>query len=280
MNQVLDYIEDNLTNEINMSEVAKRACCSVFNFQRMFSFIAEVSLAEYIRRRRLTMAAMDLNGSKEKVVDIALKYGYESPVSFARAFFAVHGVNPSEVRKPGVKIKSYPRISFEITIKGVEAMNYSIKELDEFRLIGYKERIKMENGENFRRIPQFWAEVYQQGKCEKMMQYNDNKELHCLGVCANGGENGFDYYIATGSNKEIPSDMVELKVPASTYVIFECIGKMPEGQQNIWKRIFTEWFPTSNYEMENGPQMEWYSDGDMDADDYYSQIWIPVRKKG
>lgn len=279
MNGALDYIEDNLTGEIHLEEAAKQACCSSFNFQRMFSFMADVSLADYIRRRRLSLAAMELLTTEEKVIDVALKYGYESPVSFARAFYAIHGMNPSEVRKPGVKVKAYPRISFEITIKGVEAMNYCVKELGEMRLVGFKERMSMSNGENFKRIPEFWNEAGPNGKFEEMMRFNDNKELACLGVCANAGEDEFDYYIATGSSKEIPSHMDELVVPAGTYVSFECIGKMPEGQQKVWKRIFTEWLPSSGYELMDGPQIEWYSDGDNASEDYRSEIWIPVRKK-
>ena len=279
MNGALNYIEEHLSEEIDFTEVAKRACCSNFNFQRMFSFVADVPLAEYIRKRRLSMAAMDLLSTEEKVIHIAMKYGYDSPVSFTRAFHAVHGINPSEVKKTGVKIKSYPRISFEISIKGVEAMNYRIEEFGEFRLVGYKERMSLKDGENFKRIPEFWNEVYHSGKSETMMQYNDNMNLCCMGVCTNEEEESFDYYIATGSDKEIPEDMDELIVPASTYVIFECIGKMPDGQQNVWKRIFTEWFPTSNYEIINGPQLEWYSEGDSSSEDYLSEIWIPVRKK-
>ncbi|MFT4105064.1 MAG: AraC family transcriptional regulator [Lacrimispora sp.] len=279
MNGALNYVEDNLTGEIHLEEAAKRACCSSFNFQRMFSFMADVSLADYIRRRRLSLAAMELLTTEAKVIDVAMKYGYESPVSFARAFCAVHGVNPSEVRTPGVKIKAYPRISFEITIKGVEAMNYCVKELGEFRLVGFKERMPMENGENFKRIPQLWCEMGSQGKLEEMMKYNDREDLSCMGICANMDEKEFDYYIATGSGKEIPEDMEEILIPAGTYAIFECIGRMPEGQQNVWKRIFTEWFPLSGYEMADGPQLEWYSQEDTDSDDYKSEIWIPVRKK-
>lgn len=279
MNGALNYVEDNLTGEIHLEEAAKRACCSSFNFQRMFSFMADVSLADYIRRRRLSLAAMELLTTEEKVIDIAMKYGYESPVSFARAFCAIHGVNPSEVRTPGVKIKAYPRISFEITIKGVEAMNYCVKELEEFRLVGFKERMSVENGENFKRIPEFWSEVGRQGKFEEMMKFNDRQDLSCMGVCANMEEKAFDYYIATGSGKEVPEDMEEIIIPAGTYAIFECIGRMPEGQQNVWKRIFTEWFPLSGYDMADGPQLEWYSMEDMDSDDYRSEIWIPVHKK-
>lgn len=279
MNGALNYIEDNLTGEIEVEEAAKRACCSSFNFQRMFSFVADVSLADYVRRRRLSMAAIELLSTDDKVIDVAMKFGYESPVSFARAFHAVHGINPSEVGRPGVKMKLYPRISFEITIKGVEAMNYRIEELGEFRLVGYKERMYMENGENLRRIPLFWSEVYQDKRCDALMKYNDNSKLGCLGVCANGDGKSFDYYIATGSDKEISEPMVEITVPASEYVKFECIGKLPEGQQKMWKRVFSEWFPTSGYELKDGPQIEWYSDGDTNSDEYYSEIWLPVIKK-
>lgn len=279
MNEVLDYIEAHLTEEIDMTEIARRANCSVFNFQRMFSFMADVSLADYIRKRRLTLAAMELISTEAKVIDVAMKYGYESPVSFARAFYAIHGLNPSEAKTPGAKVKSYPRISFEITIKGVEAMNYRIEEMKEFRLVGYKERVTMNDGENFIRIPQFWNEVNTDGRCDRMMQYNDNEKLMCMGVCANEEETSFEYFIATGSDKEIPEDMVELIVPASTYVIFECVGKLPEGQQNMWKRVFTEWFPKSAYDLAKGPQLEWYSDGDPTSDEYYSEIWLPITKK-
>lgn len=225
------------------------------------------------------MAAMDLLTGPERVIDIAIKYGYESPVSFARAFYAMHGMNPRAVRKSGGKIKAYPRISFEITIKGAEAMNYCVKELGEFRLVGFKERMPVDNGENFKRIPEFWNEVRGQGRCEKVLEFNDTRELYSMGVCANPDDKGFDYYIATGSDREIPEDMSELIIPSGTYVIFECTGRLPEGQQKVWKRIFTEWFPSSGYEMMDGPQLEWYSEGDITSEEYRSEIWIPVRKK-
>lgn len=279
MNNALEYIEDNLTGEIDTAEAARRACCSSFNFQRMFSFVTDVSLADYIRKRRLSLAAMELITTDEKVIDVAIKYGYDSPVSFTRAFTALHGVNPSDVRRSGVSVKSYPRISFQITIKGVNAMNYRIEEFGELRLVGVKERMYFENEQNLKRIPKFWNEVAQSEVFAKLNASNDNKDLCCIGVCANADDKGFDYYIATGSSKPLADGLTELIVPAATYVIFECIGKMPEGQQSVWKRIFSEWFPTSAYEMIDGPQMEWYSEGDMNSDSYRSEIWIPVKKK-
>lgn len=279
MNEALQYIEDNLTGEIKVEEAAKIALCSSFNFQRMFSYMADVSLGDYIRRRRMTMAAIELLTEDTRVIDVAVKYGYESPVSFARAFHAMHGMNPSEVKKPGAKIKSYSRISFEITIKGVEAMNYYVKELEGFRVIGYKERVPLTGGENFKRVLDMWDRLSEDGRYDEVLGFNDKEDLACLGVCANCSDDEFDYYIATGSDQPLKEGMVELVIPPATYVIFECVGKLPESQQKVWKRIFTEFFPTSGYEIMDGPQIEWYSMGDPSKEDYVSQIWIPVGKK-
>ncbi len=158
-------------------------------------------------------------------------------------------------------------------------MDYRIEAWEQFRLVGYKERMSMEQGQSFIRIPQFWNELTSNGKCQAMMKYNDNKRLCCLGVCAYGDEKSFDYYIATGSNQAIPQEMAELIVPTSTYAIFTCTGKLPQAQQDMWKRIFSEWFPASGYAPTEGPQIEWYAEGDMNAEDYHSEIWIPVQKK-
>lgn len=132
MNRAMDYIESNLAGEIELSEIARRACCSSHQFQRMFSFITNVTLAEYIRRRKLTLAALELQNSAARVIDIAMKYGYESPISLARAFQSLHGVTPAIARQDGIALKAYPCLSFLITIKGVEAMNYRMETKESF----------------------------------------------------------------------------------------------------------------------------------------------------
>ena len=136
LNQAVSYIEEHLTEEIDYEELAKIACCSTYHFQRMFSYIADVTLSEYIRRRRMSMAAAELSTGKEKIVDIALKYGYDSPTAFNRAFQSVHHTAPSAARKNGIILKSYPPISFQITIKGDAEMNYRIETKESFRIIG------------------------------------------------------------------------------------------------------------------------------------------------
>lgn len=278
MNAALDYIEENLDGAIDNQLIAQKACCSSYNFQRMFSFIADVTLAEYIRRRRLTQAAFDLQKEERTVLDIALKYGYDSPVSFARAFQNLHGLTPNEAKKKGASLKSYPKISFKITIKGVEEMKYRIETTKGIRLVGAMREITTINGENFTLIPQMWNDVYQDGTSEKIMALAKKAEAEWYGVCCNFRTDDFDYMVAVESdNRELPEGLVELIIPELTWVKFECRGKLPEAQQNVWKRIFTEWFPNSGYEHADGPEIEWYSNEDMESDNYLSEIWVPIK---
>ncbi len=278
MNAALDYIEENLTDTIDYEAIAQKACCSSYNFQRMFSFIADVSLAEYIRRRRLTQAGFDLQKTDSTVLDIALKYGYDSPISFSRAFQNLHGLTPSEARKKGSSLKSYPKISFKITIKGVEEMKYRIEEIKKFRLAGVRRKITTINGENFKLIPQMWNEVWDDNTYKKIEGLGKSENPEYYGVCYNFGKNEFDYMIAVESDSKLQEGFVELIVPEFTWVKFECRGKLPESQQTVWKRIFTEWFPSSGYEHADGPEIEWYSNEDVNSETYLSEIWIPIKK--
>lgn len=152
MNRALKYIEENLTNDIDFQEAAKLAFCSEYHFKRMFSFLAGISLSEYIRRRRLTLAAFELKDSNVKVIDIAIKYGYNSPDSFARAFQNLHGINPSKARLNGHSLKAYPRMTFQLTIKGGNEMNYRIEEKEAFRIVGIKKEFLLFSKELIRKL--------------------------------------------------------------------------------------------------------------------------------
>jgi AraC family transcriptional regulator len=143
MNGALNFIEENLDHEIDFKEVARLALCSEYHFKRMFSFLAGVTLSEYIRRRRLTLAAFELNNNHTRVIDVAIKYGYNSPDSFTRAFQSLHGVTPSEARNNGQSLKAYPRMSFQLSIKGGIEMNYRIEEKEAFRIVGIMKRVPL-----------------------------------------------------------------------------------------------------------------------------------------
>lgn len=170
MNRAIEYVEANLTGEIKLSEVARMACCSSYQFQRMFSFITDVTLAEYIRRRRLTLAALELqHDGTAKVIDVALKYGYESPVSFARAFHALHGITPAIARQDGIALKAYPRLSFLITIKGVEAMNYRIETKESFEVFGIEGIFRTDGGGEAPQTPaNLWEQCHANGDVKQL----------------------------------------------------------------------------------------------------------------
>lgn len=279
LNQAVDYIEENLGNTIDYERAAQIACCSTFHFQRMFSYIAGISLSEYIRRRHMTAAAFDLQSSDKKVIDIAIQYGYQSPTSFNRAFQNVHGVSPSAARTQGVSLKAFPRISFKISIKGDAEMNYRIEKKEAFKIVGVKTHLPMNMEESFVKVPAFWEETIKSGAMPKLCSLMNQEPAGVLGVsvCMDGKD--FDYYIAVATNKSVPTEFVAYEVPAATWAIFECVGAMPTAIQELQKRIITEWLPTSGYEYANAPDIEVYSDGDTKSPTYRSEVWFPIEKK-
>ncbi len=277
LNEALNYIESNLDGEIDYTKAARLACCSVYHFQRMFSYIAGRPLAEYIRNRRLTKAAIDLQ-SGDKVIDVAMRYGYESPTAFNRAFQKLHNVTPSSAQKEGTFLKSYSPISFKITIKGVEEMNYSIVKKDEFRVVGVKLLIKKNIKENFEYVPKFWAETVKSGRLNDVTALMDEKSNGVLGLSLAMDElENWEYYIATKTNKEVPEGMHEYMVPACTWATFPGEGVMPAAIQEVQMRAFTEWLPTSGYEYADAPDIEVYLNADPANSKF--EVWIPIRKK-
>lgn len=279
LNESLAYIEDNLDGEISYDKAAQIACCSTFHFQRMFSYIAEVPLSEYIRRRRITLAAFDLQCNDEKIIDIALKYGYDSPTAFNRAFRNIHGISPSEARKQGTSLKAFPRISFKMIIKGEVEMNYRIEKKGSFKIVGVKEHYDMNVEECFEKVPQFWQKTIQSGIIPEILAQINNEPYGLLGVstCMDGTD--LDYYIAVATTKDTPENMSDYTIPEGTWAIFECVGAMPTAIQTLQKRIITEWLPTSGYEYANAPDIEVYFEGDQQSKDYKCEVWLPIRVK-
>lgn len=279
LNKAIDYIEENLDGEIDLNEVSKIACCSTFHFQRMFSYIADKPLSEYVRKRRMSKAVFDLLNTDQKIIDIALKYGYDSPTAFNRAFQSIHGVAPSIAREKGITLKAYPPISFKITIKGEAEMNYRIEKKDAFRIVGVKEHFEGNLEEGFLKVPLFWQKVASEGTVPKMCAFMDKEPYGVLGVSTYINGKDFDYYIAVATDKETPKEYDEFTVPACTWAIFECIGAMPNAIQTLQKRIVTEWLPSSGYEYANAPDIEVYFEGDQTKDDYRCEVWLPIVKK-
>lgn len=279
MNGAIDYIERRMMEDIDYSEAARIACCSEYHFMRMFSFMTDVALSEYIRRRRLTLAAFELQNSDIKVIDLALKFGYDSPEAFARAFQQLHGTTPTAARSAGTKLKAYPRMSFQLTIKGVEAMNYRIEELGGFKIVGVKERVRTEEAANTDVIADIWKKLGQEGFFGKLWDIRDAecKVNGILGVCANGawGHNEFfDYYFAIASDQAAPEGMVELDFPSAIWAVFDAEGPADQIGET-WKRLYTEWVPVSAYDLAYLPAIENYLPPEANK----NELWIPVVKK-
>ena len=279
----LDYIEEHINEDLNYEIIARQAACSSFYFQRIFSILCGYSLGEYIRNRRLSIAGSELSVTNIKIIDIALKYGYDSPESFSRAFFKFHGITPSQAKKDGSKLKNFSRISVHITLKGGSVMNYKIVKKEAFNVIEKVETHSINDNENKNTIPEFWDRSHKDGTVKKLLKLTSDKS-YIFGICYNNSltdKKTFNYSIAVSCNADcsIPEGFTIREIPARTWAVFECCGAMPDAMQKLWHKICSEFFPTSNYKPTLEMDIEAYPSGDMCSEDYKSEIWVPVLKK-
>lgn len=275
LNQSINYIEEHLTGEIDYEQLGRIACCSAYHYQRMFTYMAGISLAEYIRRRKMSLAAADLQSGNERIIDIAEKYGYQSPTAFTRAFESFHGIAPSSVKGEGVCVKSFSPIMFQIAVKGATEMNYRIETKEAFRILGVSCPLDKEIENNFMVVPKMWQEASENGTIQKLAGIMDTPPRGLLGVSACNDEEQWKYYIAVSSTKA-SAEFEEYIVPASTWAIFSSSGTN-QSIQELEQRIVTEWLPSSGYEYANAPDLEVYLNPDPQNAQY--EVWIPVVRK-
>ncbi len=277
--EAINYIEDHITEELTIENIAKRAFVSPFYFQKGFAMLCGFTVGEYIRQRRLTLAGSELVSTNGKIIDIALKYGYDSPDSFTKAFIRFHGVTPIAVRKNRAMIKSFAPLKINFSLEGGFIMDYKIIEKEAFTVMGVSKVFQYDTAKA--EIPKFWTKHYQTGK----------GEIICgmYGVCIDEslGSDEFEYLIADNydSSTEVPDGFVTKMIPKHSWAIFPCKGAMPKSLQDTNQKIFSEWLPNcKDYEIAAGYNIEMYTnvadypEGNQDAN-YYSEIWIPVKKK-
>lgn len=281
LTNAINYIEDNLDSNLDIDEIAKQSGFSSFYFQRIFSVLCGYSVGQYIRNRRLTAAAADLKNKSTKIIDIALKYGYESPESFTRAFVKFHGITPSEARKSHSPLKSFSRLYVEIHLKGGSVMNYKIVKKESFKVLEKVSTQDINDDENKNTIPAFWDECHKDGTVAKLLSLAKNRAF-IFGICYGGDltdKKTFDYSIAAmcSDDVEIPNGFRVNEIPARTWAVFESNGPMPHAIQETWHKICAEFFPNSNYEPTYEMDIEAYTAGDMTAPDYKSEIWVPIK---
>lgn len=274
MNKALAYIEANLDDEIDFQLVARIACCSEHQFNRLFSFLAGIGLAEYIRNRRLTLAAIELHINDVKVIDVAVKYGYSSPDSFSRSFQNLHGITPSMAKENGSLLKAYPPMTFQLTIKGGAEMNFHFVEKKAFKIVGVKEIVDTTDGEFY---PEIWNKLENDNLQNKLQCFSNTDFPEILHVSANIKANSRDYYIAVATTKDATQEFTTLEIPAVTWVVFKTSGPQPETMLKTWERIYAEWLPSSGYEL--AESIEFVRDLNDPTDLSANQIWIPVKRR-
>ena len=293
MQKAIDYIEANLTEEIDYEKVAAESFSSSYHFQRVFSILCGYTLGEYIRLRRLSLAGAELANDKEKVIDIALKYGYDSPDSFAKAFQKFHGITPSQARADGSMLKSFSRLSLKISLEGGSIMNYRIEEKDEMILTGYKRRFSGIPGERMEQEKELYVKTR---PLQYILQGLSGDVVKNFDIITNIDDEGYDFYIASQLNEycrnnlnkdgilgeEFANYYENVTIPKCTYAIFETerCAYPTMTFLDLRRKIASEWLPASGYQLKNAPELvvtHWF-EGEK-RNQRYRELWIPIEKK-
>ncbi|MBE8476028.1 AraC family transcriptional regulator [Streptomyces justiciae] len=279
LNQAMEHIECCLDQDIEVAELARVAATSEYHLRRMFSALAGMPLSEYIRRRRLTLAGADVLASRTTLLEIAVRYGYGSGEAFARAFRAMHGVGPNEARRTGAPLSSQPRMAFRLIVEGSSSMRYRVVDKAEFSVVGLKKRVPLVHAGPNQAIIDFVRGIDPQ-IVERLKQLSDQEPEGIVAVCddldpsrAEGTE--LDYYHAVITSATAPEGTTALTVPAGTWAVFSTSGPAPQAIQELWRDVFTEWFPSNPYRSRTGPEIlrTRLRPRTSEAD---AELWLPV----
>ena len=265
----VDFIERNLTEELDIEEIADRAALSPFYYQRIFGALCGMTVGEYIRARRMTLAAQELSREDVKVIDTAVKYGYESPDSFARAFQKFHGITPSQAREPGAPLRSFAPLHIKITMEGGTMLDYRIAEKAPFTIVGVRRPFNSDT--SYQEIPKFWDEWMAQGEKRPIMG--------TFGVCIDMRGKDFDYWIADlyFPWEDIPESCETRIIPGSLWAQFPCTL---ETLQEMNTKIWSEWLPSlKGYTLMGDYDIELYLPADDGSGEMNVCIWVPLKKE-
>ena len=265
----IDYMEDHLTDHLDAETIAKTAALSSFYYQRIFTAMCGMTLTEYIRARRMTQAALELTSSDVRVIDLALKYGYDSPDSFTRAFQRFHGITPSKARVTGAPLRSFAPLHVKVVLEGGKMLDYRITEKEPFTVVGF--RRKFHTDTSYQEIPEFWKEWKHSGSPIKGM----------FGLCMDQDGNAFDYWIADPyqPGAAVPEGCETVEIPGSLWAEFTCKGELPEALQTVNTEIWSKWLPTlRGYQLAGNYSLEVYTELPEAPEETISYIWIPLKK--
>ncbi|MEB3967130.1 AraC family transcriptional regulator [Streptomyces kunmingensis] len=282
LNQALEYIERRLDGQVDVAELARIAATSEYHLRRMFSALAGMPLSEYVRRRRLTVAGAEVLAGHESLLEIAVRYGYGSGEAFARAFRAMHGVGPGEARRGGVALVSQPRLAFRLTVEGSSSMRYRVMDRPDFSVVGIKARVPLVHSGPNQAIIDLVRGVDPQ-VLERLEKLSDQEPQGIVAVCddldpsrAEGTE--LDYYHGVLTSAAAPDGTAVLPVAAGTWAVFTTSGPVPQAIQELWRDVFTEWFPSNPYRSRPGPEIlrTRLSPDGTEAD---AELWLPVERE-
>ncbi len=280
LQKAIEYIEENILHSINYEDVAKHLHMSVYHFHRTFSLVTGMTVNEYIRRRRLSMAGQEISMSEIKVIDVAFKYGFESPESFTKAFSRFHGITPNIARRAGAELKSFNRLLIKIKLEGGSVLDYRMETREGFKLLAKVKKFRNEivSEHDNTEIADFWKKSREDGTFSTLHQQAVNSDMYGLCAPISKESNHFDYGIGTEfAGGPIPEGYSEWEVKPSLWAVFKCIGDTPDSIGETWQRIFQEFLPGSEYQMLDDTDFELYSDNF--ESDCFCEIWIPVNKK-
>ncbi len=284
LNKTIEFIEDNLENTLDIDEIAKTSNSSKYHFQRVFYALTGFTVSEYIRNRRLSQAAVDIATTEGKIISIALKYGYESPEAFTKAFKRLHGMTPSALKKGNFKIKNFPKLSIQLSLKGETEIVFSIVEKEAFKAFGVGFSTTKADDKIYNDIPEFINHIFENKTCDRINDLMDKPKENLLdGFHYDFEEDGSrKYMMGCDLDKMVTSDeFLTLEIPKLTWAVFEGVGEVPNNSilQNLWKRVYSEWFPSSGFEQVKGPCIEknfWCLD---EKEKYRCELWIPISRK-
>ncbi|ALU96418.1 AraC family transcriptional regulator [Streptomyces globisporus C-1027] len=283
LNDAMEHIEAHLGERIEAADLARIAMTSEYHFRRMFSALAGLPLSEYIRRRRMTVAGAEVLGDRDRsLLDVAMRYGYDTGEGFARAFRAVHGIGPGEARRTGAVLRSQQRLTFRLVVEGSSAMRYSLVEKDAFRVVGKKARVPLIHEGPNPAIAEFIRGIGRE-ELDRIAALSDQEPAGIVGVSdqldpsrAEGTELDYWHGVVTGEG-ELPEGLDALDVPAGTWAVFESEGAFPQALQYLWRDVFTQWFPSNPYASRPGPEIlrvRLTEEGKRAE----AELWIPVER--
>jgi AraC family transcriptional regulator len=283
LNRLVALVEDHLTDDLDLADVASGLGTTEYHLRRMFSSLAGMPLSEYVRRRRMTVAAADVLGEGD-LLGIAVRYGYGSTEAFGRAFRSVHGVSPGDIRRDGGSLRTQPQIRFRLTVEGNITMDARITDRPHFRLIGHAARVPLiHEGIN----PHIQAHIAALSAEEhaRLKELSNTEPSGLLQVSADadpdyteGSELTYLHGVAVTDDTRLPNDLDAIEVPAGTWAVFRTEGDYPAALQSTWAATATEWFPSNPWRLRPGPSIVTILDRSDDFSTATSELWLPVER--